>query len=98
MRNTITIIGFLFFANYIVAQSGEWRVLGGIKNATSWQGSQSYTIKDIDVAWDIRSTSSISAHTFSILYSHSFYPKWSWSVGININQKGYIEKGFFKDA
>ena len=54
--------------------------------------------KDIDVAWDIRSTSSISAHTFSILYSHSFYPKWSWSVGININQKGYIEKGVFKDA
>lgn len=98
MRNLFTIIVLLFFTNFLVAQTSEWRVLGGFKNATSWQGSQSYTINDIDVAWDIYSTSPISAHTFSILYGHSFYPKWSWSVGININQKGYLEKGIFKDA
>ena len=97
MRNTLIIINLFFFSNFLMAQSGEWRVLGGVKMSSKWQGSQAYSIIDTDVYWQIESTKPISLGTYSVIYSNKISSKLDWSVGINYNEKGFKEKGLFYD-
>ena len=97
MRNTLTIIIFLFFTNFLLAQSNGWRVLGGVKMSSRWQGSQAYYIRSIDAYWQIDETEPIGLRTFSVIYSHKMSSKWDWSVGMNFNKKGFKEIGTFYD-
>lgn len=97
MRYTLLFSIVLFLQNSLVAQSGEWRVLGGIKMSSRWQ-SQAYGISGDDVFWQIESTEPISLGTYSLIYSRKISPKWAWSLGLNYNAKGIKQKGIFYDA
>lgn len=86
----------MFLPNSLVAQSGEWRVLGGAKMSSRWQ-KQPYNISGGDVFWHIKATQPIDLVTYSLIYSHPINAKWAWSVGINYNAKGFKEKGIYFD-
>lgn len=97
MRYTLLFTVILFLQNSLVAQSGEWRVLGGAKMSSKWQ-KQAYGFSGDDAALSVETTEPINLGTYSLIYSRPINLKWAWSVGINYNAKGLKEKGTFFDA
>lgn len=96
MRYTLLFTVILFLQNSLVAQSGEWRVLGGVKMSSRWQ-KQPYSISDVDAGWHVQATQAINLGTYSLIYSRPIKTKWAWSVGLNYNAKGIKEKGLSFD-
>lgn len=99
MRNTLTlIIGLLFLNGFLNAQSNSsLRFLGGIKNSTSWQGSQSYNLADIDAFLEIKKTSPINLASYFFIYSHKISSKWALDIGVSFNKKGFKATGLLHD-
>ena len=96
MRNTLTIISFLFFSTFLMAQSNEWRVWGGIKTSSLRQGSQPFYITYEDYSRIVNAIQPIQLSTYSLVYSHKISTKWHLSLGLNYNKKGF--KAIFYDS
>ena len=93
MRNTLTIISFLFLTNFLMAQSGEWRVLSGVKISSKWGQKPPYSRFGEDVFIDVEEVKPIVLSTFSAIYSNKLTSTFQWSLGFNYNNKGFREIG-----
>ena len=96
MRYTLILILTFTISNVLIAQSGQWRFLGGVKMSSKWQ-QQQYGIFAEDVHWQIEDTEPINLATYSLIYSKKIQQKWEWSVGLNYNLKGYKVTGTLHD-
>ncbi len=97
MRYTFLFTIIFFLQNLLVAQSSEWRVLGGVKMSSRWQ-KQPYYIPGGDTYIQIDAIAPLQLETYSLIYSRPINAKWAWTVGLNYNAKGIKERGIFHDA
>ena len=89
MRNLFTISGFLFFANFLIAQSGEWRVLSGVKISSKWDSNIPYSPTDADVPYVSYQHKSIICNSVSAIYTSKLSPHVDWNLGFHFNNKGF---------